>query len=1833
MQHAQLNANRPNVTKADRNSDLTEGALVSSSSTANFPRTHRQSLINPTTPSTMDSASRQVGMLRRSTRISTSISSRRVLRRSELNSRITKNPSSGIPSSSAILDANGLSTVRAERSYNSQPQNGPSFLLSNHCNDSSTRSVPYTNTQIANNLIPNLDAESFRDLQDPSPLSSGPLVSPPSSSYAHNAGNSLHHEGSMQTMRHKILKPNNVPFRYQVRPTNESSHSALRSSCTVANQNTAGACSFHSQQSVLHGRNAYNSIHTKEAARPESFSQYKGPGTSNGNSANSRYMLRQPTSEQPSSIARAPTQCHYTSQRPLLPASSNSAASLPKLTTPSFDPSLHSHQSIPPQVSDAEGSIKEAPTIPHSHCLLPNDYIQNTERKFHDRQSFDSARQVVTSLPSARTSTVNITEAVVEEVEVDVTVSPTERTNSSLQASVPCSADKLSSFTLSNATPTKITEENSSKQCVAKVTGSKTPMPGDSSETALCTSSAVTPTPESQTLKAPALQPASRSASGIATNHFPSRIATSELPSSPSELNPAHLANQSVASGQIPSPFDQGSRVAEDMTSSPDFSSRTVSLPISISFTVIPNTKACAPRQRSMLKPLRSVPPSSKLLNSLPANEEHALPEHKDSTPSHKEELTVRKTELECPSKQFSPSTAGVQDPALTPSKQNTPLQDRTVKNVPSSSRKNGELDCKEKKRYQGKSKKPSSSLSSMELNLQKRISKRKQLMESGNEEKGAIQSCKKLKSINRYHSSKPTEPPGRPGANVKSDSQTGSKKDLFSSRSTKPTSLIPPPLTFSSTKHIEKPLDSSTQGDACARPSPADQPNLPGIKELDSAKSIRDGVTLVGHGTSPTDLTDLRETKKHVVANQPISHPSVINSLSSHGKPDDDEESQLPEAPIKSNELSDGRETKFSNAVPISPLDPHVAKEKNATEYDACKKQGGVEKEDDTTKNFKIRADRKTTALGSTKNGHSTSKQCEPVKSCRKSMRVIQQTGTDVEHGKDDIRAVVHRDTESSARHTLSKRSVYTVAPAVPTTSKVRSVLLHLRIRRPAMVPPDTGEAGPSWMIGSGSRAGPSLMPAMVHRATKDPSTSAVKPCLARPGARFHARRKAVTFADDGQAPQKQANAELGEEVTRGNLSQDASGLNRESRINETGLSLIDAAAFRAAAMRPVSETVPVSPQAPLPSCNLCCETLIDAVSHPLFDVRFLRICQSCRRSVLERVTLRNEIGTSPGTNPEAEIGGMKADFFVAVVENMVLSSPRSERGSSKVSTAFDAVTERPRQYVLDRMRRLFVSHDMVVITRALLTRLGVRLHDGRLCWPIERFEMAPYDAIDVVRNAWPQTMDDLESGFSRSDIAWSKIFPNLKLDDQSYSCEIIENVLSLIGVRVKRGAQCKHDHNGMCQVDVDLCSVLASMLQAAGWATDHEVTALFAHNWMKKDSLYSLRGDDILRASYDLPDNLLIDGCCICGMTYHEHRYPLRYEECSDCKRRFCSPCLTNVLGGMEYIAAFFKDSYLCALCRFRKNRAIIPAEALPENSRVDAPATEVEAGCPDDIRTLATAEESGKRVRTLLPLKISGRSSQPKKKASQPPLLKLSVKTRRNLLGFALTQHDVLGPAKQIHKRRNTSSLSAVGLAKLCEVVNDRTLSGKSLPRCENESICMRCKIPGNKVGEDDGGESDDIEVVETGIERNLGVVQCSVNQCDNVVHHRCLTEKELGRLEVTQSKKRKGRNEKWRCSHHYCIKCDGKDEVKMLRCRTCPVAFCREHVPPMNTVSLYTDRLITCEECQDGLATPKHSWSGSGWGRGRKMRSRSAVALGLNIMASQARGELRNLTENK
>lgn len=731
-----------------------------------------------------------------------------------------------------------------------------------------------------------------------------------------------------------------------------------------------------------------------------------------------------------------------------------------------------------------------------------------------------------------------------------------------------------------------------------------------------------------------------------------------------------------------------------------------------------------------------------------------------------------------------------------------------------------------------------------------------------------------------------------------------------------------------------------------------------------------------------------------------------------------------------------------------------------------------------------------------------------------------------------------------------------------------------------------------------------------------------------------------------------------------------------REHRITRSGLTRLEAGAFRGGPTPVPTPGTRPAPRTFSMACGMCAQELKDSGHlHPLFEVRCLRICGDCRENVLCKLSLVGQVNGAVDLQHRSEQAQLRADVFSAVIENLVLSYPFSECKSRRAKTAYDAVKGRSRQNSVDRKRRLHVPYFLVRAIRSLLVQLGVNIRMGRLTWPVDGFHMDSRDAVDILRDAWPASVDDEESSEPLPLYkAWTELFPDLDLRSNPPSCKVIHAALALIGVKTERNEseneagysgclKCRneHDDSQQCHVTLDKLSVLTAMYRAAVWCSEHEVAALLAHNWECKKVLYSIQGLHLDLAEENVCSTWLEKGCCLCGMQYHPEHYPLRFTQCSECSRQFCSSCLLNVLSGKEYVKAVKCESYQCMKCSFRLNKALLPgvstsggddgnntAKDKPDATSPSNDAEEENVTNGDDDDASAKVGEKRARSKRLAagrratsdvnqssaspPVEKKRRvminRSGPKPPKLSIPLLRMSVAARRKLLS---------------HGVNDESDYSAVGLAKLIENLNDRILfnNNKPIARHGNDQICLRCKRPAS-LGE--GSEKKNGEGSDKGKEGGNGdedeeddpvVIQCTVSNCGAVVHRHCMTESEKERIVVEKPRRRsRVKRVKWRCSHHYCCVCQQRDDAKMTRCRTCPNAFCRVHRPPMSDMTLFTDRLVSCSDCATHLVCLPIKSTSKGKRRGQMSSAikkprhfrNNPVALTSHVDAKQRRGQL-------
>lgn len=590
---------------------------------------------------------------------------------------------------------------------------------------------------------------------------------------------------------------------------------------------------------------------------------------------------------------------------------------------------------------------------------------------------------------------------------------------------------------------------------------------------------------------------------------------------------------------------------------------------------------------------------------------------------------------------------------------------------------------------------------------------------------------------------------------------------------------------------------------------------------------------------------------------------------------------------------------------------------------------------------------------------------------------------------------------------------------------------------------------------------------------------------------------------------------------------------------------------------------------------CSLCGSKLKkeNVFVHPLFPTRMVRICKECEKHALKKFMIGNSCLKSG--EPTVKWNSLT---FVAVIEHLVLSIKPSDLSTFGAKDALNTLRSRKPKDAKLFLESLDVPYDMVMMAAKLLEKSGLEIRDGFVRWATVLVNVNANECYQCVTSFWPPSADDRFCEKSKGERIWAKVFPEVPLNKDVPSCVILEKVLSLIGVKVKEN-KCAHDLCGSkkCSLHLDLGSIMGSIQRAAGFAKDCEIKSLFASNRIGKHVGRPVHADDLASMVNGDDVSTEINGCCLCGSEHNMRSFPLRFAECEDCWRRFCSACIVHVIGSGEYSRIFRSAGYKCPICRARCNKLVtMQGVTIPKASETRSqPLNRTELGPAQRIRRLKDARKS-------------------------PCLLRLSKSMRKELL-----QHGIEGQISPI----------AVGFAKMCELVNDRLLSGKPLSRDENEHVCLKCKKSGSLYRERHPtgviNKSSGKHATQ-GFETE-GLIECGVPSCTNTFHIEC-----AGSVQTGQGR-RGVKITKWVCGHHQCRHCDLRDESKLIKCQTCPCALCPEHMGKMEELYVLGERVITCASCQPYVDVPSRvAWNpGTSGNLGGSKRSSGGRQLNASI----------------
>ncbi|CDF40795.1 unnamed protein product [Chondrus crispus] len=178
------------------------------------------------------------------------------------------------------------------------------------------------------------------------------------------------------------------------------------------------------------------------------------------------------------------------------------------------------------------------------------------------------------------------------------------------------------------------------------------------------------------------------------------------------------------------------------------------------------------------------------------------------------------------------------------------------------------------------------------------------------------------------------------------------------------------------------------------------------------------------------------------------------------------------------------------------------------------------------------------------------------------------------------------------------------------------------------------------------------------------------------------------------------------------------------------------------------------------------------------------------------------------------------------------------------------------------------------------------------------------------------------------------------------------------------------------------------------------------------------------------------------------------------------------------------------------------------------------------------------------------------------------------RRSTLPLLLLSSPI---RKKLHQVRNHKKLQfEIRFAQLCDSLNYQGCTSHVRDKgCSPKPICFQCC----SLDSDDTGT----ESTESGISR-APFVTCSGKKCSTVMHRHC--------VEGYKPSKTRGRSGMV-CKQHKCSVCAGRDETRLVRCRTCPVTYCRDHAPPAPDIHIYSDKFIACPTCKPYLHFPRMS----------------------------------------
>eukprot|EP00178_Gracilaria_changii_P019979 TRINITY_DN57_c1_g1_i1.p1 TRINITY_DN57_c1_g1~~TRINITY_DN57_c1_g1_i1.p1 ORF type:complete len:1532 (-),score=150.70 TRINITY_DN57_c1_g1_i1:6333-10928(-) len=568
---------------------------------------------------------------------------------------------------------------------------------------------------------------------------------------------------------------------------------------------------------------------------------------------------------------------------------------------------------------------------------------------------------------------------------------------------------------------------------------------------------------------------------------------------------------------------------------------------------------------------------------------------------------------------------------------------------------------------------------------------------------------------------------------------------------------------------------------------------------------------------------------------------------------------------------------------------------------------------------------------------------------------------------------------------------------------------------------------------------------------------------------------------------------------------------------------------------------------------CQLCTELVIEsqALIHPRFSASNFFLCSSCHKLVESRVRAEKPVHCeSISDEPEAVL--KRTALFVTVVENVVQAFPSTERENRDIVSIHECISSREPRQIQERAKFIQLPFQVVALLRVVLRKLGVTIQKNRLRWRMQPIRLPlKKDIVDLIDQAIPPSLEDLIAGSSPGQRVWSTVFPNTELGNYSSAYDIVSDLLSLIGVRVNHlckgnGAHCSETE--LCEVQFDLLSVCATMHRAFVMVSGTLTEKLFKI-WSPHLAKRFLRTADTRLANETLVGKL--DGLCsICASKKHEEEHPFTYYSCDNCGHEFCSLCISTVMGPSEFAFAC-AGSYKCLLCRVDSTLHGKLLRNVGQHENLAKPKI--------------TNGVGGQNCSRMKP---------------QLPMLLVCSNVRRRLLLF----------------RRSEDDASIIGFAKFCEEANEHTcrtgpsstdahLPTSAFPTRETAAFesrsgdykdrCFACKLPLDIPGPRDGRENNNDD--------EPPVLRCVSENCGVAMHRECSP--------IEKGRRRRAGRPKWICPRHRCAKCAYRDDSRLFKCRTCPLALCKDHMYKPCEVYVYSEKLFACVHCMKKLNPPR------------------------------------------